>query len=91
MEVMVLVDVQALRPSAADVELVAGLLDEVGEAAAAELAADLRLTVVAVAGMLRQLEREHRACRTAGGWVSAPRPEPLPRRRSWRQGAGQST
>jgi len=85
---MVAIDLQALRPSAADVELVAGLLAEVGEATAAELAADLDLTVLAVAGVLHQLERHQRVRRNANNWQPTWPPQPTPRRRSWHQGGG---
>jgi predicted ArsR family transcriptional regulator len=85
---MVVVDIQALRPSAADVELVAGLLAEVGEASAPDLAADLGLTALAVAGVLRQLERDQRVRRTANSWQLTRPLQPTPRRRSWHQGGG---
>ncbi len=85
---MVVVDLQALRPSAADIELVAGLLAEVGDASAPELAADLGLTVLAIAGVLRQLQRDQRVRRTGDSWQLTRPPQPTPRRRSWHQGGG---
>lgn len=76
------IDVAALRPDAQQVELVAGLLAEVGSATAAELSADLRLPVVTLAAVLRLLERSGRARRVAGSWEHVDT-GPRPPRRSW--------
>ncbi len=80
-----MIDVAALRPDAQQVELVAGLLAEVGTASAAALAADLRLPVVTLAAVLRVLERSGRARRVANGWEHVDT-GPRPPRRSWRVG-----
>jgi len=79
------IDVAALRPDAQQVELVAGLLAEVGTASAAVLAANLRLPVVTLAAVLRALERSGRALRVANGWEHVDI-GPRPPRRSWRVG-----
>jgi hypothetical protein len=83
---MVSVDLDALRPAGAEVELVAGLLVEVGPAMAAELAADLGLPLATVGGALRMLERSGRARRGGNTWL-ATTPAPRRPRRSWRSGA----
>ena len=82
---MVSVDLDAVRPLAAEVELVAGLLVEVSPAMAAELAADLDLPLATVAGALRMLERAGRARRGGNTWL-ATTPAPRRPRRSWRSG-----
>ena len=82
---MVSVDLDALRPLAAEVELVAGLLVEVGPAMAAELAADLGLPLATVGGALRILERAGRARRGGNTWLPTT-PAPRRPRRSWRSG-----
>lgn len=84
---MVAVDLDALRPVAAEVELVAGLLREVGPATAAELAADLEMPLATVGGALRMLERAGRARATGRSWLAVT-PAPRRPRRSWRAGAG---
>lgn len=83
---MVAVDLDALRPMAAEVELVAGLLGEVGPATAAELAADVDLPLATVGGALRMLERAGRARATGRSWL-AVMPTPRRPRRSWQAGA----
>jgi hypothetical protein len=55
MAVVTVVDLASLRPSAADLELVADDLIEVGCATAAELVADLKLPLPTVAAVLRRL------------------------------------
>ena len=85
---MVSVDLDALRPVAAEVELVAGLLVEVGPAMAAELAAELDLPLATVGGALRMLERSGRARRGGTAWL-ATTPTPRRPRRSWRSGVDQ--
>ena len=82
---MVSIDVGALRPGAVEVELVAGLLHEVGPALAVELAADLDLPLATVGGALRMLERAGRARRSGNAWLAAA-PAPRRPRRSWRSG-----
>ncbi|MDQ6615873.1 MAG: hypothetical protein M3083_14340 [Actinomycetota bacterium] len=79
------IDVAALRPDAAQVALVAGLLAQVGTASAAELSADLPLSVVSVAAVLRVLERSGRAWRVTDGWEHVDTGPRRPRR-SWRVG-----
>lgn len=80
-----IVDVAVLRPDAQAVELVSGLLAEVGSASVAELCADVRLPLATVASVLRVLERAGRARRTAAGWEHIDL-GPRPPRRSWRLG-----
>jgi hypothetical protein len=83
------IDVRALRPQAHEVELVAGLLAEVGEATVADLVADLDLSMASVAGALRTLERSGRARRAAAGWIHIEIGPRAPRR-SWELGRGRS-
>jgi Mn-dependent DtxR family transcriptional regulator len=85
MAVVTVVDLASLRPTAADLELVAAELIEVGSATAAELVADLGLPLPTVAAVLRRLERDGRVCRTPDGWVPAT-PRQRGPRRSWSQG-----
>src|SRR5215210_9000963 len=91
MSAMTQIDVDSLRPAVEDVELVAQGLRDVGEATAAELAADLRLTLPMIAGVLRTLERSGRARRTEEGWTLVDPPEPRAKRRSWHSTSGCTT
>jgi hypothetical protein len=83
---MAQVDLDGLRPAAAEVELVAGLLVEIGPATTGDLLADLGLPFTTVAGALRTLERAGRACRDGRVWLAVT-PSPRRQRRSWKVGS----
>jgi hypothetical protein len=66
---MVQVDLDDLRPAAAEVELVAGLLVEIGPATIGDLLADVGLPLTTVVGALRILDAPGGPAVTAGsGW-----------------------
>jgi DNA-binding MarR family transcriptional regulator len=64
-------DVEAVQPGPAETVLTLGLLAELGEMTAAEIAADLALRPSAATAILLRLERAGRARRgPGGGWTT---------------------